>query len=285
MNDSSLTSLLPWPLANGSFEAGSSHQRVKFFQSLKTNRIPNPQRLITLEGIFQWQQAQRMGKSLSHVLIAPSLLKTPEQRAALAQIQQDESIALISEKTALKLSERSKCDGLFALTEIDIRPLEEAKGKYFALIDGLEIPGNAGTLIRSADGAGLSGLIFCNRKFRWTHPKVLEASLGTCFTVPLYECSTEEAMDWIEKENFLAVLADGQKEKSDSLIEVYQSVKDTHKDCVLLLGSEKYGFDKIFRKLENQYSVKLAMRGQADSLNVANAASILFYLLGELYAS
>ena len=55
------------------------------------------------------------------------------------------------------------------------------------VLDGIEIPGNVGTMLRMADGAGVDGVFLCNRKARMTHPKLIKGSQGAVLSVPFFE--------------------------------------------------------------------------------------------------
>jgi TrmH family RNA methyltransferase len=143
------------------------------------------------------------------------------------------------------------------------------RNSIVVVIDGLEIPGNVGAIIRTADGAGGSGVIVCSRRARLTHPKVIRASHGTCFRVPVVECTVKEAFGWLEANHFDVFLVD-----ANQGIPYYTACYETQ--TAFVLGNEKYGISpEWYRLTESRISVP--MNGSADSLNVAVAGAIVIY--------
>jgi tRNA G18 (ribose-2'-O)-methylase SpoU len=136
--------------------------------------------------------------------------------------------------------------------------------------DGLEIPGNVGTLIRTLDACEADCLVLTNRKTRLTHPKVIRASQGTILTVPTIEFeAVEAAADWLDRLRFTVLLAD-----TDDAVNYRQA--DYSGRTALVVGSERYGVAKPW--YERGYGrVAVPMLGSGDSLNVSVSASILLY--------
>ncbi|MDA8031618.1 MAG: hypothetical protein MPK62_10945 [Alphaproteobacteria bacterium] len=147
--------------------------------------------------------------------------------------------------------------------------LQTKNWKTIAIVDGLEITGNAGTIIRSADGAGLDGLVFIKRKVRLTHPKVLHASQGACFSMPIFDGSREEVFKVLDKIKANIFLGDS---KANSFFHQ----KTYPAPCAIVLGSEKKGINTDWYQLDHKI-IKIPMLGSCNSLNVACAATLLFY--------
>ena len=106
-----------------------------------------------------------------------------------------------------KISYRDRPGGLIAVAKRKLKTLQDLpKGKQFILIEGVEKPGNLGTILRSCDGFGVDGVIITDPRCDVFNPNVVRASLGTLFTVPWAQTSNEEAQEWIEKQNLQIVL-------------------------------------------------------------------------------
>ena len=171
------------------------------------------------------------------------------------------------------MSERDKPDGLLSLAALprwDLDDLEFGASALVLVADGLEIPGNLGTLIRSLDACGADCLVLTNRRTRLTHPKVVRASQGTILTVPTVEFdAVHDAMNWLDAGGFTVLLAD-----TDDAINYRQA--DYTGRTALVVGSERYGLAKPW--YERGYTrVAVPMLGSGDSLNVSVSASILLY--------
>ena len=137
------------------------------------------------------------------------------------------------------------------------------------MAQSIEKPGNLGTIIRSTDGTGADGLILCDRCTDLFNPNVITASTGICFALPVVETSTEECLEYLKKNN-IAVLS-----ATPSADVMYTDV-DMTGPVAVIVGAEQYGLTDEWLK-ESTINVKIPMQGQADSLNVATATTLLLY--------
>lgn len=249
--------------------AGLQHPAVATYIERKANQRPNPERHITLEGLFEIQTALGFGAALDIFIVAPECLKTPETRRLAQQVTAANTpVYQVSAKVFKRLSDREEPDGVAAMAALPLGVWPPSlPPKRLAILDGLEIPGNAGTILRSADGAGLDGVIFVNRKVRLTHPKMMHASLGACFTVPLYDQPLDLVQRYLKDAGYAVHLADAKGG---------QGFRGAANLRALVLGGEKRSFDPSWYDLAHE-RVKIPMRGKVDSLNVACAATVLFY--------
>lgn len=137
-------------------------------------------------------------------------------------------------------------------------------GRYLMAL-GVQVPGNLGTLIRSAWGFGLDGVVIGAGTVDPWNAKVVRASAGAVFHLPLVEPLGEAAA----RLNLLCADAAG--------VPVEEVVEARLEDWVLVVGNEGSGIGSVFGDLGRAVAVPLA--GGVDSLNVAMAGSILMYEL------
>lgn len=116
------------------------------------------------------------------------------------------------------------------------------------------------------------GIILCNRKARLTHPKLIKASQGSNFTVPIVECEMEEAFKWLSENNFKIYLTDTRAEE-----EYYE--EDYKGRIAIVAGSERYGISREWYD-KDVNMISIPMYGDCDSLNVAIATTIILYEAG-----
>ncbi len=140
-----------------------------------------------------------------------------------------------------RMAERGNPDGMLATVEMPTwQPAEvEMPQSALALVtDGIEIPGNLGTLIRTLDACNADLLIMTDRRTRMSHPKVLRGSQGMSVRVPHIEfAEASEAIGWLEQRNFTVYLAD-----TDDSVN-YRTLDYTGRTA-LVVGSERYGITK-----------------------------------------
>ena len=158
------------------------------------------------------------------------------------------------------------------LPHFELKDIKLKEKNLVVILDGLEIPGNIGTIIRSVDGAGGDGVILCNRKARLTHPKLIKSSQGSNFTIPIVETEMAEVTDWLYKNNFKIYLTDTRAQK-----EYYECNFDGR--VAIVAGSERYGISREWYDT-NCELISIPMYGDCDSLNVAIATTIVLYEAG-----
>ena len=253
--------------------AGKTNPAVKRVAALIANTRPNPDRLFVAEGIWAFNMALSAGLDFVSFFYAPECAYSPEAlnlagRAASAA----DYINILSKKVFLTISERDEPDGLLAVCRLprsDVKdiPLGNA---MVVVLDGLEIPGNIGTILRSADASGADAVLVCGRKARLTHPKLIKGSMGAAFTVPVVEFPTAtECREWLLANGFSIFLADTRAEKG-----FYDY--DYHGNCAVVMGGERYGLSREWYG-EGANLLSIPMLGKCDSLNVAIAATVILY--------
>ena len=150
-------------------------------------------------------------------------------------------------------------------------PLEAAPARLVAL-DGTQDPGNVGTIWRTADAAGLQGVLFGGGCADPLSPKVQRAAMGSGFRVPFIQADDlPAALDALRQRGY-AVLA------SDLHGEDFYRSADPGERFALVIGNEARGISDAVRSAATRL-VRLPMRGGAESLNAAVAAGIMMYEL------
>src|SRR3954452_3127512 len=186
---------------------GVQHPAVRQVQHIQNNTAPNRFKLFVAEGLWAHNMLLETGAPIDTFLWCPEAIYADEAHVRARQIAERADRAYrISPRTLEKISERDKPDGLLSLAALprwDVDDIRFGKSALVLVADGLEIPGNLGTLIRSLDACGADCLVLTNRRTRLTHPKVIRASQGTILTVPTVEFeAVEDAVDWLESRRF-----------------------------------------------------------------------------------
>lgn len=254
---------------------GLKHPRIKQAHSIINNTKSNPRKLVVVEGYWGVEQCLKKGLKFDAVFFSPELfLSENAERLAERIINKDGEFdcCICSDKVFAKISEYKKPDGLLAVCEMpdyDFCDMKPDGNSLYVILDGVEIPGNIGTILRSCDGAGVKGVIICNRRARLTHPKVLKGSQGAIFSIPVVEKEVQEAVEWLKENNINIVLTDTDAEKN------YNGT-NYKGNTAIVAGSERYGITREWYN-HDDLRIKIPMRGECDSLNVAVSTSIIIY--------
>lgn len=186
----------------------------------------------------------------------------------------------VSQRVLETLSDRELSQGLVATFTIDSllhsldelhAPLDDEQLQLFVVLDRPQYPGNAGTLIRTADAAGADGIILIEPAVDAFAPKSVRAAMGSIFAIPIVRTDNIAALkDWGNQAAIRWIGADA----SDGDV-AWESDAMTG-SVGLVLGNEGEGLQKELRQLV-EHTVRLPQRGSAESLNVSIAGGILIY--------
>ncbi|OQY46805.1 MAG: hypothetical protein B6242_06810 [Anaerolineaceae bacterium 4572_78] len=141
----------------------------------------------------------------------------------------------------------------------------------YIITEDLEKPGNLGAILRSADGASVTGIIVCNSRTDIYNPNMVRASRGACFTVPIAQANTSEVIEWLNK-NHVQILT-----TFPTATRPYFEV-DMCSATAIVVGNEHHGLTDVWHdKASLVIPVCIPMMGQLNSLNVAQTATIFMF--------
>ncbi|MDK9697560.1 MAG: RNA methyltransferase [Siculibacillus sp.] len=192
-------------------------------------------------------------------------------RAAKAARARGALVLEVSDEVLVKICRRDNPQMVVAAFEQRLRrlaDLTEPKGVWVAL-EGVKDPGNLGTIVRTVDSVGASGVILLGDV---TDPFALEAvraTMGSLFHVPLFAASLADFAAW-KRAHGVPVWGTHLKGAVD-----YRGV-DWPETCVLMMGNEQSGLSDAHVELCDGI-VKIPMAGRADSLNLAVATAVVLY--------
>ncbi|MGH3498316.1 MAG: TrmH family RNA methyltransferase [Nocardioidaceae bacterium] len=257
--------------------AGSGHPDVKRALSLVKTADPAGERLLA-EGIWPHEALLDSGTPVEAFLVCPEAAWSERARALVDDVAAvAEHVHRISARTLARLAQRDRPDGLVSIARPRRWRPEDLTFDESALVlvaDGLETPGNLGTLVRTLDACRGDALVVTDRRTTVVHPKVFRASHGTSLSVPWIGFDdTDEAAEWLQGLGFTVLLADNAAPGQPPV--AYQDADWSGRTAVVL-GNERYGVSSAWRA-HSFGRVAIPMLGRADSLNAAVAGSVLLY--------
>jgi TrmH family RNA methyltransferase len=192
------------------------------------------------------------------------------QQAAAAGAQLFE----LTKDAFAKIAYRERPDGLLAVApqwKRSLADLEMAGGRdpFLLIVEAIEKPGNLGTILRSADAAGVDGVIVCDPVTDLFNPNVVRSSTGVLFSVPVAIAEAAAVRSWLRDRRIRAVATTPAADKLYTAAELRGPL-------AIVMGSEQYGLSEYWLK-ESEERVRIPMAGQADSLNVAMATIITLF--------
>lgn len=207
---------------------------------------------------------------IAETYVSESFLRVEENRSYLEGINYE----TVKDDVFKKLSDTQNPQGIIALVKQPVynldRLLSENKEARYIVLNRLQDPGNLGTILRTAEAAGISAVIMDRECVDVFSPKVVRSTMGAILRVPfVYVENLADALTEMKKAGIKTFAAHLQG-KMD-----FRNA-DYTKRCAFLIGNEGNGLDKEISNMADEL-IYIPMQGQAESLNAAVAASLLMY--------
>ncbi|WP_210443133.1 RNA methyltransferase [Nocardioides sp. SYSU D00065] len=185
------------------------------------------------------------------------------------------AVTLVDDRALAGLSDSSTPAGVVALcrfVDVPVGELLEASRAPLVLCADVRDPGNAGTIIRTADAVGAGGVVLTGHSVDLYNPKTVRASVGSLFHLPVALVpDTAAAVAAVRAAGMAVLAADGAGELD--LFEIDEILAD---EVAWLFGNEAWGLPDDVAALAD-HRVRIPIAGRAESLNLSTAAAVCLY--------
>jgi len=253
----------------------SSHTnpRIKAIRNLRHRQEREQTGLFFIEGIRLVTEAVQLGAHIEALVIAPELLISQfGQEVVRAQQERGTSLIEVTADVFRSLSVKDGPQGIGAVVRQCWDSLDQVRlsdKDYWVALDAAQDPGNIGTIMRTGDAFGSTGLILLGNCADPYDPTALRASMGAIFSQRLVKTSFTDFAHWKQRFNYYVTGT------SRAAARDYRKVFYRF-PMVLLMGSERVGLSSEQQALCDQM-VSIPMVGRSDSLNLAIATGIVLY--------
>lgn len=253
--------------------------KVKLIKKLKDRKKREKAGKIVIEGIHLISESLRSFKDtgspkIEYVLYSSDLSKNSEAKEILRLLKSAGiEVFEASQRIINSLTEVESPQGIIGVIEEKRSGLSDilSSGKDLVVIlEGVQDPGNLGTIIRTADAVSCAGVIVSKGTVDPFNQKTLRASMGSIFHIPVVASKNlEETINKLKANGFCvtAWAADGKESLFD---------EDLKKKNAFIFGSEGKGLSRSVTALADR-KVRIPMPGRAESLNVAVSSSVVLY--------
>jgi len=246
---------------------------VKEVVKLRQRSHRDKAELLIVEGYREVKRALDNDIPLEKLFYCPELYQGKNEPMLVGRCAEKQvPLFECSEIVFRKMAYRDRPEGLLALCpqiHRTLNDLELPDVPFLVIGEHIEKPGNLGTMLRTTDAAGADALIVCDRCTDINNPNVVRASIGTLFSVPLAEATTKETLAWLKAHGICSLAASPHATKNYTEVDMTQPI-------AIVVGAEQFGLSEAWMTQADEL-VRIPMLGQADSLNVAAAATILLY--------
>ncbi len=237
--------------------------KVKQWKKLLTKKERDKSGTFLVEGFHLVEEALKQSDSVMEIIVSDKTGLPPRWDSG------EIPVTIVTEEISNSLSDTEAPQGIFAVCrqlQIDV-----PNAKTYLLIDAVQDPGNLGTMIRTADAAGIDAVVVGKGSVDVYNSKVLRSGQGSHFHLPIIR---GDLHDWVEKLHGKNISVYGTALEGAS---AYTDIS-TGESYALLVGNEGNGVSKelLAKTTANLY---IPIYGKSESLNVAVATGILLYFL------
>ncbi|HEY7637032.1 MAG TPA: RNA methyltransferase [Gemmatimonadales bacterium] len=251
---------------------GSSLQTL--VRDLHRRRGRERRGLALAEGVRLVEEAVDAGIRLRGALVSPALEGTPRGRALKSALaERAVRVEQVSEPELEKLADTEHPQGVLAVIEPRpwrIEDIPVSRGAVLLALDGVQDPGNVGTILRTAHGLGAAGVVALPGTAELNNSKVIRGSMGALFRLPSVASEVATFLAWAERfgVELWITAADGEP--------VNRFPEADRPPVALVLGNEGAGVSSAVGSAARR-RVAIPLASGVESLNVAVAAGILLY--------
>lgn len=260
-----------------------ANQRIKYLIELQTkSRTRNKDKLFVAEGLKMFDEAPiNLIKEVYVDIITYDKLKefskeTPLSLLGKVAVKLDECtkngifVETVTSDVFKKASDTQTPQGILFIVKKPEYELKDIIGNNMLILEDIQDPGNLGTMVRTGEGAGISGILMTKGCVDIFNPKTVRSTMGSLYRVPfVYTQNLKEDIEYIKKSKTRVYAA---HLKGTSMY------NDIHYDqnSAFLIGNEGNGLSDEAASYADEY-LRIPMEGQLESLNAAVAAAILMY--------
>ena len=246
----------------------TSNAQVKYLLQLqKKSKARNEEKVFLVEGIRMFVEvpAERVEK----VYVSETFYNKKKEEIDFSNYKME----ILSDTVFQYVSDTKTPQGILCVVkqkEYDVKKLLEAKNPHFMVLDNLQDPGNLGTIVRTAEGAGVDAVFMSKDTVDIYNPKVIRSTMGSIYRMPVVY--VEDLIELLE-----AFKAKGIKSYAAHLEGKNSYDQESYNEgTAILIGNEGNGLREEVSNAADIW-VKIPMLGQVESLNAAIAASVMMF--------
>lgn len=250
----------------------TSNARVKRLGNLiKKKKVRDAEKVYIVEGIRMFKEVPK--EELREVYVSESFYK--KEKDVIEEVLQGSSVKpeLLTDSVYAHISDTKSPQGILCVIdqkEYTLEKIIREDNPHMIVLEHLQDPGNLGTIFRTAEAAGVTGIIMDKGCVDIYNPKTIRSTMGAIYRVPfVYVDDLHLAINKL-KEKDISVYAAHLEESVD------YDEPDYTNGTAFLIGNEGNGLMKETANLADSY-IKIPMTGQVESLNAAIAATVLMF--------
>ncbi len=246
--------------------SSSNPQMKNIMQLNKKAKTRYEQRVFVVEGIKMQQELPR--EQIQATYVSQGFLQEARNCSCLEGC----SYEVVADRVFQGICDTKTPQGILSLVKMPEYTLDDLLGKHahLLILEDIQDPGNLGTMLRTGEGAGITGVIMSKATVDIFHPKVIRSTMGSLFRVPFYIAEDLPQTIHAIKKQGIAVYAAHLKGT------LAYDRPDYTDSCGFLIGNEGNGLSRESSALADTL-IRIPMEGNVESLNAAIAAALLMF--------
>jgi TrmH family RNA methyltransferase len=244
---------------------------IKLVRSLENRNSRWNKNLFIIEGEKILLEAIEDNQRIEFIMISEKANLSETIIQSLSRKMEKTDVFVLDHRLFESISKLENSQGILAVVKFRLANMKDIQSNSILLYsDGIQDPGNLGTIIRTIDAFGLDGLILGANTVDPYNPKVIRATMGSIFRVPIFlnSIGREGILELKNKGfRFLATVPKNGIPVNDF---------DFKRGDIIVIGNEGRGVSDIIKELASDF-LMINMKGNAESLNASIAASIIMY--------
>jgi len=244
-----------------------TNSKVKYARALSRRVVRHQQRRFLVEGVRLIEEMMEAGQKPALFFCTEDGSSNPRAQAVVeALVSSGGEVLTVSDEVMRFLSDTETPQGILAVTAFP--EVEVTESDLILIVDGVRDPGNLGTILRTAQAAGVGLVVTLRGTVDVFSPKVVRGAMGAHFRLPMWwDRGWEEVEGLFEHCQVLVAAPTG----GDPYYQVDWTIP-----TALIVGSEAQGAGRKGRQLATG-TVTIPMKGNVESLNVGVAASVMLF--------
>ena len=247
---------------------------IKDMKTLSQKKVRDETGTFMAEGLKLVIDALELGWTIRTLVYAIEAKGKPlVVQVSAASLAQGALVLEVSEKVMASVTRRENPQmvvGIFETRWTDLKSIKPRIGETYIALDRVRDPGNLGTIIRTADAAGASGVILIGETTDPFSLETVRATMGSVFAMPVARATVDEFLDW-QQSSGAKVIGTHLEGSVD-----YRTINYADKPVVLLMGNEQQGLPPQLSSKADALA-RIPQTGRADSLNLAVATAVILY--------
>lgn len=243
---------------------------IKHIRKLKDKKYRDENNEYIIEGVKLIEEAVKENAEIKKVIVCDDTTRTYEiPTNVMLEIAKYECV-YVTEKIFNLITQVTNPQGIMAIVKKNVTNSEiDYSQDIIVVLDGVQDPGNLGTILRTVDSVGLTQIIVSKETADAYNPKVVRSTMGAIFRVKIIESEDlQETIKQMKKHHFKLMVTSLQA--NNSIYDIGLNKK------IIVIGNEANGVSKALQDMADE-KVKIPMLGKTESLNASVATGIILY--------